>query len=421
MKLSQVQVTNFRSLKRLGIAFRPLSVVIGSNGSGKSNLAEAMDFIGGVYRLGLEEAVSRKGGFESIAHKHEGRIASTISAALSVELTARDILKILGFKADFSLVLSHSFSVRIARNSVQFSISQEKFEVNLRHDTSRDTHIGTINRQGGNITVDTTRSESGWWSLSGFKSFLETAFRSSERILFVNSLSTFHPVFDAFTRSLGSIRVFQINPILARSMSAPSATPQLEKHGENLASVVDYLKRDDKSRWAAILQVMRQILPRLRAITPVRNELGSLSLFFEEGDERWNISEVSDGTIQTLAMAVALMDPRYTAVMIEEPETSIHPWIIRSILDLAQGISEHRHVVFTTHSPVVMNHVVPENVWVIWRSRSGSQLRPLTELNPTMRQLWAEGKVFTFDVVDSGVVTEAIPPQEIALFENEDI
>jgi hypothetical protein len=78
MGLVQLQIHNYKSLRSINLAPGPLTVLVGPNAGGKSNLADALEFVGDVYRSGLEFAVARHGGYENICYRHTRRSKSPI-------------------------------------------------------------------------------------------------------------------------------------------------------------------------------------------------------------------------------------------------------------------------------------------------------------------------------------------------------
>src|SRR5205814_415292 len=91
MRITQLKISNYKSLRSVEFAPPPLSVVVGANAAGKSNLADCFDFIADVYRHGLETAVQRKGGYENIAFRRQRRSRQPIEIRLSVELSDEEV------------------------------------------------------------------------------------------------------------------------------------------------------------------------------------------------------------------------------------------------------------------------------------------------------------------------------------------
>ncbi len=66
MKITRLQIENYKSLKSIDFAPADFSVLVGPNGSGKSNFVDALDFLAKIYSHDLELAVAMKGGYENI-------------------------------------------------------------------------------------------------------------------------------------------------------------------------------------------------------------------------------------------------------------------------------------------------------------------------------------------------------------------
>src|SRR5687767_6301509 len=86
MRYQAFEIQNYKSLKKVSISLDKFSVFVGANASGKTNLSEALDFVGEVYRLGLESAVARKGGYENIAFRRGRRARAPIKFRITVEV-----------------------------------------------------------------------------------------------------------------------------------------------------------------------------------------------------------------------------------------------------------------------------------------------------------------------------------------------
>jgi predicted ATPase len=174
---------------------------------------------------------------------------------------------------------------------------------------------------------------------------------------------------------------------------------------------VRLLQQQYPEQWSGIMDAMTRIMPGLSRIEVTYTPTRELGLYFHEsGTKRpWSVSEISDGTIQTLALLVAILDPRPTFLVVEEPENSVHPWIIRNVLD-ACAKDPLKQTLITTHSPVVLNSVDPRQVMVMWRSQGESRLARLVDLDKDFLSLWESGTVGLYDFLDSGALAEALPP-----------
>jgi len=68
--INWIDIKNFRSIQESRLDFSPLTVIVGANGSGKSNLVKALEFISMIPRSGIQNSVNHMGGFLGIIPKH---------------------------------------------------------------------------------------------------------------------------------------------------------------------------------------------------------------------------------------------------------------------------------------------------------------------------------------------------------------
>jgi predicted ATPase len=431
MNIIEISIQNYKSLK--DVVFQPsrVTLLVGANSSGKSNFCDCIDFVSEVYRLGLEMAVARKGGYENISFRRMRRSRSPISVRLQIETTPSNDYYItrsrnaqlpeLRIQHSFSLV-AHGYSIR-----AEFSVVGETFLAEVKNPSGEWEEALIIARSSDTFRfehnpkfVDDPSSRRKSTSLNYLFDTTDLdriLMAKEERVvspseLLINALGRFVPVFRTFVRAVERIKVFQISPAKSREFGVPIPRPELDRLGGNLPAVIDVMSKRNKSQWEMVMQKMRSILPDLQSISVDYTTARTLGLLFhEEGYTRpWNVGEISDGTIQTLALLVAIYSSDSTALVIEEPENSVHPWIIRQILEACQEASERKQIIITSHSPVAMNIIPPDDIRVIWRKKGESHIAKLTDLDPDFLHLWQNGDISTFDYLDSGAILEALPP-----------
>lgn len=214
---------------------------------------------------------------------------------------------------------------------------------------------------------------------------------------------------------LQRISVFQLSPEVARSPGVPTPNPALNNRGENLPAVVDWMQRNHPDEWGSVEGLMRDIVPEIESVTVDYLHTRTLGLFFKEKGvgRSWTAEEVSDGTIRSLAILVACYDPRASLLFIEEPENSLHPWIIKVVMKGLRRLSTRKPVLLTTHSPLVLNSVAPEEVCVVYKRSGETAVAPLTQFDPQLQVDWANGRYRLFDYIDAGFVSEAVPSGSI--------
>ena len=166
-----------------------------------------------------------------------------------------------------------------------------------------------------------------------------------------------HPL----TKLLKNLNVYRIEPTGAKEPDRSDLDPtmQLERKGNNLASVLHRLEGDE-AIYEEIQDWMEMIVPGFEKVQTEQQRLdGSTALRFkEEGIEKlFPAHLVSDGTMYALCLLVAALDVPSGCGMtlIEEPERGLHPKAIRKLIDLMrQQASPENPIWLTTHSESVV-------------------------------------------------------------------
>jgi AAA domain, putative AbiEii toxin, Type IV TA system/AAA ATPase domain len=91
---------------------------------------------------------------------------------------------------------------------------------------------------------------------------------------------------------------------------------------------------------------------------------------FRLGRQKLSPNQLSEGTFKTLALLFHVVTEKSTALLIEEPEVCVHHGLLSSILELVKEYSRHKQMVLSTHSDYVLDHVRPENVFRVTFDRS---------------------------------------------------
>jgi predicted ATPase len=428
MRVEQISFTGFKSLHDLTLTLGDLTVIIGPNGAGKSNLLAGLAFLSDLYRVGLEDAVEHAGGYEMIAFRRSGESQRSLGFKLLARLDRSDLEAAADGDTDGYLLpefldVSHEISVRAADGDPIsiFGFGSESLRV-------RD--------EAGREWLSMVQGESRDSVLIGFgdppvrdavRRFLPAAFFEERGLpgesLFeaalgldaktttsVRTLARYFSPLRTMWRSVISLRVLQPVPHLCRQAGVPRPNAFMSPLGENLPAVADHLRRHDPEAWIRVQEAMFTAVPALIDVEVVLNDERKLALRFnEKGIARpWTSDEISDGTIQFLALVVALYDRRVPLLAVEEPENALHPWTLREFIKLCH-YEKGKQVVLTTHSPALIDFVPGEWVHLMWREGGKSKIGRMIDLDPDVRKIWESGEVSLFEMYDAGVIRQATP------------
>lgn len=420
MELRRLSIKNYKSVKSVEFTPGPLTALVGPNAAGKSNFADGIGFLSDMYRDGLEIAVARRGGFENIAHRKKKRSRSAIEFSVSVVLDEEEarLSSALGMRARPEVLISHtlSFKTKTAGIRADFLVVQETVtvasaigggEFRPRVSLERSAEGLRVVRLGGeaDLSADFVRVP---FTFEWIESVVDS-FPPSESLIV--SMGGLIPVLAGFARAMGTMRVFQLSPDMCRGAGSPTPRPELDRLGGNLPSIVDHLQRQHPRAWDEVFSTMRMVLPDLTEIELDYTSSKTLGLYFHEEGQgtRWGMSQVSDGTVQALAMLCAVYDPRTKFVVIEEPENSIHPWILRAFVNACRSVAEVKQVMLTTHSPILLNLLEPREVWIASRRGGETRIEQLVKIDQEIEKLWAEGLTSLAEFLDGGAVREFAP------------
>ena len=327
--LQRVVIQNYKSIAFCDVSLGPLNILVGLNGSGKSNFVDALRFCRDGLRRGLEQAFrERDSNLRLLSHiPRQGE---------------------LGFGVRFEILLAdgrsahYSFSLRqLAPRG--FAVSREECGI---VSSNGDPPV-TFSVDSGQVQT----SFGGTPALSDGQLYLAHAAGFREM----------RPVFDA----LADLEFYDPEPRKLKRVLDPSRNSDvLTSDGANAASMLLRINDEDPEAVLRIQEYMRQVLPGLRSIESETFELTHSRLrFFENGRDTvgLNTSAMSDGTLRALAILIALFQRRPNSavpslVAIEEPETGIHPAAVGILLYSMIERSNFVQVLVTSHSADILDH-----------------------------------------------------------------
>ena len=186
--------------------------------------------------------------------------------------------------------------------------------------------------------------------------------------------------------------------------------------GENLPAVLIDLQHNRFETWERVRQLIEQIVPDVgRLETPT--QAAETSVAFADPHVpgyRPNIKNLGTGVEQLLmTIIVGVTQPATSIVVIEEPETNLHPGAQRALLTKLREWASDRLLVLSTHSPVLLDRApVASSVYLVERAQGTSTVRPLK--NEPSDALTALG-VRLSDVLsaDRLLIVEGEPDREI--------
>jgi hypothetical protein len=109
-------------------------------------------------------------------------------------------------------------------------------------------------------------------------------------------------------------------------------------------------------------------------------------------------SDLSAGTRRVIQIVVSLLFDKRSVMLIEQPEDSIHPGLLRKLIDLLRSYSDRSQIIFAMHSSQVLDMLRPEEVLIVTAPEGQTEARKLSpdEVSQAERFLKNEGSLSEF-------------------------
>ena len=340
-KLHNIGLTGFRSLASEQIVLDNPTFLVGRNGAGKSNLADAFSFIAEAMTAPLPTVFDRRGGYRAVASRNGLSRRSQEGLGIAVEL--RNIGVLEKFQATYGFALQ-------PHGDDGFEVQQE---------------VCTVTREDGSV-MGFKRSDTGFVSNPAVD-IREPVEERGEMVLrpavehdaLALPLVAGHYPFREVHDVLSGLRVYKIDPLVLQSPQSPDEGRRLLANGSNAASVLKRLGRLFPEELPNVRDLLSAIVPSMIDVGPTMYG-NKLSLEFTQqlnsDHVPFDAADMSDGTLRALGLIAAVFQrPTPPVVVIEEPELTMHPGAFGAILDLLRHASERMQVVVTTHSPDILD------------------------------------------------------------------
>ena len=344
--LTTLAISNYRSLRNLIVPLQRLNMVTGPNGSGKSSVYRALRLLAETAQGGVIPSLAREGGLQSTLWAGPEKISRSVKRGeYRVEGTVRKerVNLRLGFAGDefgYAIDLGLPSPSRSA-----FALDPEiKTECIWAGPILRPASL-LVERKAW---VVRTRTSDGEWDILS------------------HDLSPFDSMMAQFADPRNAPEMFTLREQIRSwrfydhfrtDVEAPARLPQIGTHTPILGN--------DGSDVAAALQTIREIGDAAGLDKAVNDAFPKSSIDILNVEGRFEISmqqhgllrplkaaELSDGTLRYLLWIAALLTPRPpTLLVLNEPETSLHPDLLPPLGRLIANASEHSQVLVVTHAP----------------------------------------------------------------------
>ncbi|MBU4126919.1 MAG: AAA family ATPase [Proteobacteria bacterium] len=407
--LTRLKISGFKNLVDVDVHFGPFNCITGVNGSGKSNLFDAIKFLSALSGSTLIDAavsVCREGektpDIRSLFHCVGGKYDKEISFEAEIIIPEQGIDD-LGQKAEASITFLR-YIVTIAYRDDNSLPSLGSLEL-VREELDR------INLQDASKHLKFPH-KAGLWRKSVIKGKRALPFISTENSgkqkdssiikliqdgiqgrtktfqlaalprTVLSTATSENPTAFLARREMQSWRVLRLEPSSLWASDKFATPPGLGADGSHIPATLYYLSHVPGSSNKAVLtydQIASRLskfnenIHKVRVERDEKRELLTLEVVDYDGTVH-RASSVSGGTLRFLAMIVLELDTRPVGLIcLEEPENSIYPDRIPEVLKLLQDIATNpkrqvgpdnplRQIIINSNSPIILNQAPADNL-----------------------------------------------------------
>jgi predicted ATPase len=343
MKIRQLYVEGFRSLKNVVWEPGDLNVLIGPNGSGKSNLLRALEIISVSAQGGLGKHVQNAGGMQSLVWDGEAT-----EIAFKVKTTPAE-----PERKEETDSLTYDFHLNRIGQTSAYRIERELLGNYYRVEIKDKTEpFKFLERKGlkGMVFSETQR---------GLEAASELVSEEETLLSLVSGPFFENRVIALFQKELTGwsvyhdLRVDDKAPVRQAAVTRPER--RVAPDGQNLISVMHTLYTSDRKFKKDINSAMKAAFGNdfeELAFTPAADQKIQLQVRWKSLKREQSAADLSDGTLRFLFLLTVLASPTPAPVIaIDEPEIGLHPGMLPIVAEHAVDASLRSQVILTTHSP----------------------------------------------------------------------
>lgn len=339
MKITKLHIEGFRSLRNVSWSPGDLNVIIGPNGTGKSNLLRFLDLISVSAQGRLGKYIQTLGGMDPMVWDGE---ATSIKFVLEVAPEKNELDP-------------EQYELELARlgSGSSYRIENERLINSHKQRKGTEKKPFKFLERRGKSAVIYDENERTFVTPEEFLS-------DEESVLSIASGPfTFNHFIPPFQREIASIAIYRD---LNTNTDAPirqSAISRMENRvatdGQNLVSVMHTLYTSDRDFKNDINSAMRAAFGddfEELIFPPAADQRIQLRIRWKSLKREQSAAELSDGTLRFLFLLTVLASPSLAPIIaIDEPETGLHPSMLPLIAEYAVDASKRSQVILTTHSP----------------------------------------------------------------------
>lgn len=424
MRLTKLYIHNYKSFYNTTIELNKLSIFVGENNSGKSNLIDVLEFLDIAMTEGIEKAISNKGGYDKIKNYNCDNEKVIVRATFNrnnsnssfVYLGKLDFNGLLQGEGEFTLSFSFSKKYYIFSSYIdmKFKCIQPKNKQEFKEFYNRNHEILATKRYKKVKFVISNKKYFDKEEFSKNKLFIYSKVHRKFIESYIYGMIDYIGLLADLELNIKQyspypieyISTYYFNPENIKNKSNQENIVKLKKDGSNLGKNLHTFK-NEQQEFDIISNSLIGIVNEINGIE-IYEVAGSYIIAFQEVNKEININIVSDGTINLIATITALNQPLDNSFLLafEEPERHLHLKAVNYLLDAFRN--SNKQILITTHSTEILKYANLNEVIFMYRNSDGDtqtiRADKIKGLKRMMKRLSYKRDLTLDELIESNIV-----------------
>ncbi len=393
--IRRVKIRNYKSIASCDVELGAFTLLVGRNGSGKSNFLDALAFVSDALQTSLRRAVNIRNGIGSVKNRLLMDQKSTqTSIAVTMQLGELN-------------TIDYAFQISETNSEGDWILESEQLT----------SPHGDFLVEKGVVKLFEPKDAATSLMYEGIPP--PVTIPNSLYLVMIANL----PAFKESYECLQSISVYNFDVATLRQPQNRDTGNSLAKNGSNLPAVVRRLIAKHPGMVSRICQYMSAVAPGIINVT--YDKLGQWeTISFVQQFDQSTVSHslyaqnISDGTLRAFATLVAanlpgLDDLPVHLVGIEEPETALHPGAAGALMDALHEAACRTQIIVTTHSPDLLDRVdfSTDKVLAVQMRDGATEIGPIDEASRSVIEdgLYTPGELLRMNQLQPQIADEVKP------------
>ncbi len=340
-KFESISIKGFRRLRDVDLEMRDLTVMIGANGAGKTSFLDVLSALAASANGRLYEIFQNKGGLNEILTRGN---AQELEISVSMQVAQENPLKY------FLAISPRSLSYEI-KNETLTQRRHQRSKEPFKYIDSDGLDIKYFSQEDGKLLRPNWEHNPLETSLSQ----VPKMYREPENLRKSLASCTYYGALDVSGKS----------PVRLPQTMRPAKLPGSK--GEDLVSCLYDLRETDRDRFEMVESIISAAFPDFERLNFPPVAAGTISMTWTDRNfsQPIYVHELSEGTLRFLWLIALLQSQNLTTItLLDEPEVSLHPELLRHLVYLMREAAKHTQLIVATHSDRLIRFLEPREVLV---------------------------------------------------------